>query len=253
MKLVQIGAGTWGKNYLKTLKDFPVEVIVANRTNWKSLLDTKPQGVIVATHPGVRTEIAEYALQLGIPCLLEKPVSLQVSEVERLKKYDIPILVNHIHLFSSEYQKLKQYRLPEQIVIELGNSSPERSYSDLWDYGSHVFAIILDLWDTYFEEIRIKDHVNTPNHWFTSLKFMGNSAIAYYGNRFIEKKSYVDTYHLGQFSTYDSTLNSGSPSPLHNAIEIFLNGIEGKEDPRLGLDLALEVTKTLEWLQWTSP
>lgn len=253
VEIVQIGTGAWGQRYLQTWKNFNVNLSIGTRQTWQKLLDQRPAGVAIVTHPDSHFTIAQYALELGIPVMMEKPVSFKIEEVEALSKYNIPILINHIHLFSNEYQRIKQNRSPDQIYLEIGNYTKDRFYSDLWDYGAHAFSIILDLWKAKFEDIRIISHENYPNHWYTRLKFGERTAMAFYGNRFLEKKCYVDAYHLGQFSTYDSVLNPGNPLPLQNAMNIFLDAIQGKKDDRLGVELALEVTKILRWLEWTSP
>src|ERR1035437_729108 len=102
MNIVMVGNGQWAQRYISTLSRFPnVNLQIANRDNWKSLiLKTLPEGVIVCTPPQSHIEIATYSLKLGIPTMIEKPLSLSLSEANALKQFCSPILVNHIHLFS---------------------------------------------------------------------------------------------------------------------------------------------------------
>src|SRR5580658_1853229 len=83
------GTGKWGQNYIKTLSSFEnVKLIIANRNNWKILIDDNiPDFVIISTPPQSHIEIAIYALEQNIPVIIEKPLSLSYSVALSLKEF----------------------------------------------------------------------------------------------------------------------------------------------------------------------
>ncbi len=110
MNILLIGKGAWGKNYIKTIDSFfpKIKLTVADRTNWKQLIDKGPAGVIIATPPDSHIEIAKHALRENILCLIEKPLALSLNEAKELEQYsNVPILIGHIYLFSNWFQKIK--------------------------------------------------------------------------------------------------------------------------------------------------
>jgi predicted dehydrogenase len=250
-KLILIGAGKWGKNYVTTLHDFPsTNLIIANKENWKSLVDNGCDGVFICTQPEYHIEIARYVLQKNIPTMIEKPICFSSEEVNSLKEFSAPILVNHIHLFSTAYQHLK-FIIGNNIssIESLGfNKGPERAYSSLWDYGSHDVAMILDLIGKFPNIINI-DNIKTKTGflYFIEMKFDNIVTKSLVGNGGHSKIRKLKVNHNGLLSVYDDKLQSNiHDTPLHNAIQVFLQAINGKNDPRLGINLACQVTQILE-------
>ena len=128
--IVLIGAGKWGQKYISTMATIPdVKLVVADRSNWKRAVDEHPDGVIVCTPPESHVEIADYAMSRGMPAMIEKPLSLSLVEAEQLKKYQVPVLVNHVHLFSDAYQNIKKLVKDEQITfIEAEDAIRRKSF-----------------------------------------------------------------------------------------------------------------------------
>lgn len=256
MKLLLIGNGQWGGKYVSTITHcFPnVDLQIGSRDTWQSLIDAKPDGVIVATPPSSHIEIAEYALQRDIPTMIEKPLALSHQEAATLQQYKVPILVNHIHLFATAYQHLREITNKRQIseIVSLGyNKGPVRDYSSLWDYGCHDVAMILDLMEITPEMVRVDEvktkigslfNIKMKFEWFHSESLVGNG-----GEKPIRKlKIYCDGLRL----VYDDKMCPGNhSSPLTNALKVFMEAIRGTNDPRLGLDLSLQVVKILEECQ----
>lgn len=254
LNLVLVGAGKWGQNYISTLSQDDVNLTIANRNNWKRLIDERPNGVIVCTPPESHIEIASYSLQKDIPTMIEKPLALSMAEVQLLSEFQAPILVNHIHLFSNAYQFLKKTVSPYQIekIVSLGfNKGPIRAYSSLWDYGCHDIAMILDLAQEYPQDIAVSE-IETKNGSLYNIKlkfskFESESLIGNGGEKRVRKFK-VDCNGL-RLSYNDTDRPIGYSPPLTNAIKVFKDSILGKSDERLGLDLALKVTKVLESCQ----
>lgn len=254
MELVLIGSGTWGKNYISTINNFPnVSLIVANKNNWKSLLDQKPNGVIIATPPNVHFPILSHALSLNIPTMIEKPLMFSNDQFSQLSKSSTPILVNYLHLFSPYYQKIKDNIKQIKIIVSNGyNDGPIREYCNgLWDYGVHDLAMILDLAQEFPKNIEIKEinknnekslyEVNLEFKRFNSKSQVGNGGERAVRNLVIETEQegtliYDDVWERNQINY--------SP-PLTEVLRVFLNAIEGKKDARLGVDLSWDIARVL--------
>lgn len=171
-RLGVIGAGRWGRNIIATLRGMPAAEVagVASRNpatrdlldarcvlepEWRRLLRHPGlDGVIVAAPPALHAEMAAEALRAGLPVFVEKPLTCDVGEAERL--FDLAaakhgyVLVDHVHLFSRAYQTLKG-RLPDigpiaRVQAEAGAWGPFRADTPvLWDWGPHDAAFCVDL------------------------------------------------------------------------------------------------------------
>lgn len=156
MDIILIGSGKWGKNYIKSFEKQKTNLIVANRENWKDLIKHS-DGVIIATPPESHIEIALHCLNEQKPVMIEKPLALSLDDCFKLKEFNLPILVNHIHLFTAGYQNIKNKIDPLSIIqikTIVNNNSELRNYSNLWDYGPHDLSLIFDLLN--FEPINCK-------------------------------------------------------------------------------------------------
>ena len=129
LRLGLVGAGRWGRNYLRTVarRDDAFVAAVASRnpdtarlidarcrayTDWQALLEEKLDGVIIATTPATHLAIARRFGERGVAVLVEKPLCLDLGEAMAFRKaaeqYRAPVLVDHLHLFSPAYRLLKQ-------------------------------------------------------------------------------------------------------------------------------------------------
>jgi hypothetical protein len=255
MNLLLVGNGKWAQNYISTLTDFSdIQLKIANRDNWKQLVDEKPDGVIVCTPPSSHIEIAEHSLQRNIPAMIEKPLSLSYQEASALKQYRAPVLVNHIHLFSTAYQHLKRVITPQHInsIVSLGfNKGPVREYSGLWDYGCHDLSMILDLMNGYPSTISASEVKTKHGSLFNiKLKFGQVETESLVGNGGEKRVRKLKVGCDGLKLVYDDKLRPSTHElPLANALKVFLAAIGGENDPRLGMGLALDVLKILEECQ----
>ena len=239
-KLLLVGSGKWGQNYISTLANFPeVSLTVANRNNWKDLIDQQPDGVMVCTPPQSHVEIASYALAHDIPTMIEKPLALSLEEAITLQQYSAPILVNHTYLFADSYQYIKRNIGQITDIRSAGIGSNFHSdYSGLWDYGPHDIAMILDLAQQYPKSIcctklaRLFD-INLEFDGFISYSCVGQSISKI-------RKLVVDNHNNTYYDSFYEEL------PLTNALKVFIGAIHGQPDYRLGLDLSLNVLRVLE-------
>ena len=180
-RLALVGVGKWGANFLRTIVasgQDEIKLIVSSKSRQQldaiapsraalltdiSLTDSYVDdidGVIVATPPSVRAAIVEKLLRLGLPVLVEKPLSLKrddsVKLIELARSLGVPLVEDFIHLFSWPYIKLNEqlgsdWRAEhvEPVYIEArgGNSGPYRDYSPLFDYSPQDLAMVLQVFD----------------------------------------------------------------------------------------------------------
>lgn len=171
VRLGLIGAGRWGRNYIKTIRSLPTMGLsaLASRNpasqdlvdsscrvtpDWHELLD--PQlidGVIIATPPDLHTEMLEAAIRARLPAMIEKPLTLNLPDTMKLDslqhEFNALVLVDHTRLFNSAFIELKRQALDlgqiRSIHSESGNWGPFRDYTALWDYGPHDLSVVLTL------------------------------------------------------------------------------------------------------------
>lgn len=172
LRLGLIGAGRWGRNYVRTVASLPevrlarlasrnpdsamlVPADCAIFADWRELLDPRAlDGVIVATPPRLHAEMASRAIDAGLPVLVEKPLTMNVAQArsvrDRARERGVLAMVGHVHLFSPAYRTLKsiqpRYGEIREIRGEAGNHGPYRpDVPVLWDWGAHDVAMCLDL------------------------------------------------------------------------------------------------------------
>lgn len=249
INIVLVGLGAWGQRYISTiysLKD--VTLTIANRENWKHLINNKPDGVIVCTPPQSHIEIASFALAKDIPTMIEKPLSLSLQDALSLQQYSAPILVNHSHLFSHRYQTIKNAMLRTSIKsiysFGLGTNS-HQNYSALWDYGPHDLSMILDVSQQFPKNIKCFSF--NHNCFFIILKFDKFTSFSLIGAH-TNKFRLLQVINSNNVFNYNDIYDKNDRS-LTNSIKVFINAIKGESDSRLGIDLSLKIIQILEECQ----
>lgn len=256
IKLLLVGSGRWGQRYITTLASFTnISLQVGNRHNWKTLIEERPSGVIICTPPSAHIEIAKYALRKKIPVMIEKPLSLSLQEAEVLKDYSSPILVNHIHLFSNTFQELKRQAAAGKIsyIRSRGyGKGPQRDYSGLWDYGPHDLSMILDIAGSFPKHISVKivRSVEAGMLYEITMQFESFETSSIVGNGADQRCCDILVGFDGVAQRYDALdRRADIVPPLTSALKVFIDAIQGGDDPRLGLDLPLKVIQVLESCQ----
>lgn len=186
-----IGAGRWGQVYIRTLAALddrcqlthvasrrretrerlgPSVAVVAD---WREVVHADCDALIIATPPATHAEMLEACLEAGKPCIVEKPLCLDVATAERLharvEEAGIPVLVDHTQLFSSHYRALKRAVAssgePIQAILAEGMAfGPFREDTPaLWDWGPHDVSLCLDLVGQMPEEVRSLSGPHAPH------------------------------------------------------------------------------------------
>jgi predicted dehydrogenase len=126
--------------------------------DWHELIASSCDAVIIATPPATHPAILEACVEAGKPCLVEKPLCLDVPTAERLHRRvqasGVLVMVDHTHLFSLAYRELKQMvraaNEPIRTIVSEGMGfGPFRAgLSALWDWAPHDVSLCLDLLET---------------------------------------------------------------------------------------------------------
>lgn len=162
LRLGLIGAGRWGKVYIRTIEGMGPRLKLAQvatskpENSWKSIASSPEiDAVIIATPAPLHAEMARACLQAGKPLIVEKPLCFDAATAQSLKqlaeKAGLPVLVNYIHLYNPAYQALKEAVAasgqPVRAILsegmDLGPFRPDTG--TLWDRCPHDVALCLDL------------------------------------------------------------------------------------------------------------
>ncbi|KIL97707.1 Myo-inositol 2-dehydrogenase [Paramagnetospirillum magnetotacticum MS-1] len=173
VRLALIGAGRWGKNYIRTIAGLPGAALVrlasSNPDNlalvppgcviesdWRSVVSApEVEAVIIATPPATHAEITLAAIASGKAVLVEKPLTLDLAEAEAVaaaaKATGVMVWVEHTQLFNPAWEALKADLTSIGPILavrsEAGNHGPYRpgGVPMLWDWGAHDVSMVLDL------------------------------------------------------------------------------------------------------------
>jgi predicted dehydrogenase len=297
IRLGLIGAGPWGRRYIETIgrldgvrltrlasrnPESPQLVgdACAIDTDWRATVAADDiDGIIIATPPALHCEMARAAVEAGLPVLVEKPLTLGSAEAESLLAAAVAadglVMVDHIHLYSPAYRRLKELAGDMGAIREIrgenGDRGPFRPDTPvLWDWGSHDVALCLDLAGQVPERItarRLEHRQGQKNGGETialTLGFAdGLEASITLGNLFESRRRSLEVHFDGGVLTYDDTaadkLTRRKPSsaeaqavavdgtpPLDRVIGAFARAIEQGAPDLSGLRLGAEVVSVLE-------
>lgn len=205
-KVAIIGLGYWGPNLLRTfnslgvlmaafdidhkkIKKFskdPIYNDVFFDTDWTKCLGRSDiSGLIIATPPNTHYEIAIEALAADKHLFIEKPMTLNVKQAEKINKIAAVankiILVGHIFLYSPEIVKLKSIVSSKKFgdiqyiyTQRLNLGKIQRPANVIEDLAPHDISIINYLLDDTCREVQTtaKAHlIDTEDVAFISMKY----------------------------------------------------------------------------------
>ena len=173
-----VGAGNWGKNYLKTLNNLSIDFVIveqndklANKlkktfpgiTFYKKIEETLNEcsAYIVATPPKTHFEIALTCLKNKKNVLVEKPLTLNVEDSKKLyvkaKEVDKTLAVGHLLLFHPAVKIIKNLIDKKSIGdlqyiysnrLNLGKVRKDENV--LWSLAPHDISIMQFLMDSEY-------------------------------------------------------------------------------------------------------
>lgn len=292
-RLGLVGAGRWGQNIIRTVADMPDALLhrLASRnplatsyvsqdciiaTDWRVLVDAIDlDGLLVATPPDTHADICLAAIDKRLPVFVEKPLTLDASEAQRIaeesEKSGVPILVDHTHLFHESYEMLKSRaeRLGGVRAVRSrgGNRGPFRSFPPIYDWGAHDVALILDLCGTdaklvHAHQLKAERHAGGEGAVYEIvLEFpSGCRGTAVFGNLFARKErrleadcpdgtlvmdDLADEPLMFRQNAKEMRLRAARSQPLRRALDIFVKGLQGNTDPPFGARLGQRVVELL--------
>ena len=190
VRLGLIGAGKWGRNYIKTIEK--IKGVTLNKiacrsledkadlcesfeltNNWKDISESDEiDGIIIATDPENHIEIAKQCIKNKKPLIIEKPITLNYKDAQNILNLSlinkVMVKVNHIYLYHPLYKILMENsnnNLEIKSIYTIGGDyGPFRkNISSLWDWGPHDLAMCLDIMQDLPLKIDASFIKNFPN------------------------------------------------------------------------------------------
>lgn len=139
-----------------TREEVAAEFGVPVFADYREMLAAGVDSVCVATPAHVHHAVAKDALELGIPCLVEKPLTLDVAEGEQLvnlaEAKGTTLMVGHLLIYQPPIQWIKK-ALSDGLIGNLKGLHQERlnlgkardQENALWSLGVHDVAVALFL------------------------------------------------------------------------------------------------------------
>ena len=295
LNLAVIGAGRWGRTLIRTIGLMPdlrlaavissssvvaeIEAGVPVFTDWREAVQTVPvDGIVLAVPPDRQPDIAEPIIASGMPVFLEKPLALDRAQATRLldaaRQYGFTGLVNHLHLFTSEFCELirraRQSGPVRAIETVSGGRGPHRMrWSACWDWGPHDVAMTLiamaDTPETVSAEIvdRVEEGGRILENYRLVLTFEnGGSARIYTGNAFAKRQRSFRVTLGDQDLVYTEAENHtrslaierqtdkisvpvASVAPLNAALAVFAERVRSKTGGLADLELGAQIVDVL--------
>lgn len=179
-----IGCGDWSKKVLSEIeinKNYQLTSMVCRDNtvqeknfknkihifkNIESLFDANINDCIyVAGTPDINLYVTEHAKKNKTPLILEKPLSNNYKNAQKLKyiakKNELLILPNLSNFFSESFFFVKNfieenfYQIQKIIIYEGGNGPFRKKIHPIWDWGFHSFSTIFKIFENNkFSEVR---------------------------------------------------------------------------------------------------
>jgi predicted dehydrogenase len=283
INLALIGAGKWGRNYIKTIKRISQCNLKYIKTrNYKDLYKHNDiDGIILATPASTHFKIARDLLNRNYNLLIEKPVTTSLFDADKLKKIadeaGLIVMVGHIYLYNPAYLKAKQ------LVSKIGkiryldfvgmNFGPFRDdISALWDWAPHDLSMCLDIMGKTPRRITAWDVSNVRKRQKTCdmtvirlLYANGISAFIKVGSLSpVKKRKMTIVGHNGSI-IFDDTADKkveyfneqqeksyphySFESPLRRQILEFTDCIKKNKKPPTNIGRAMQVIKLIEYAE----
>lgn len=289
LRLGVVGLGPWAGRYFSTCSGIPeqVEIVAASRRssslvpdfasgvpvfkNWEDMVGIGLDGLVVAAHPSVHPEILKTCAELGLPVMVEKPMSIDRASMDAISRlsFSAPVLVNHVHLFSPAFEEIRSIvsqRDGQVRMISCGaGPGPIRDYSSLWDYGPHDVSMCVGLLGCDVSVSRSERAVSGDTQTYrVGLVSGGSEADVTVSNCSPEKIRILRVEFDGHVVIYDDRSSvklrlDGDPvsisldPPLTRAVQSFLSAIrDGVDDWRFGTDVGMNVCRVLSQIDETS-
>jgi predicted dehydrogenase len=174
-RIAVIGAGSWGRNHVRTIAALPdAELAAVCDVDPQRLQQVERQypttrvtqkvtealevadGVVVAVPAVLHAEVATAAIERGLPVLVEKPFALASDEARRVAELadrtGVPVVAGHLLLFHPALVRLREMVTAGELGqvfylysqrVNLGQVRPDENA--LWSFGPHDVSVALYL------------------------------------------------------------------------------------------------------------
>ena len=201
-KIGVVGCGYWGPNLIRNFRSLPecsMKVMcdlsdarlkhlrtlypeVEGETNFKNLIDSDLDAIVVATSVKLHFPMAKASLLSGKHTLIEKPLACSTAECEELidiaRKQGLVLMVGHTFLYSAPVRKIKEIvdrgdigeiRYIASRRLNLGLFQKEINVA--WDLAPHDISIIQYIFQEspYSINCRGAAHITPGIHDVTSM------------------------------------------------------------------------------------
>ncbi len=175
LKLGVIGAGTWGRNHVRTaagLADAELAAVCDIDAETRERLERQYPGthvtpdvadllprvdaVIVSSPAATHAEFALRCIEAGKPCLVEKPFALNARDAERVAQRaadrKVPVLAGHLLVYHPAVERLRALVQGGELGtvyylyglrVNLGQIRADENA--LWSFGPHDVSVALEL------------------------------------------------------------------------------------------------------------
>ena len=295
-----VGFGRWGKVYFETIKRLnfcTLDCIVLKGLNTRhDLAGDIPtfhqiedvigkrdvDGFIIATPPEAHLHLANICLSHRYPVLVEKPFTKNFDQARQLveiaKDRNTMCMVGYQHLFADNYLQLKKVANFSACDVEvysegLSNGPFRSNVSVFRDWGSHEFAIAIDLFNEIPMSYAVKKivgrkEVDSRGVYLMELHFsLGRKYTSIFGNiSDVKRRNLMAAYPGGWASLNgldqggcvvmknsslfkpESIVSTGS-IPLDLMLNQFVVESKTEEIDFTSLDVALEIVSLIDKIE----
>jgi predicted dehydrogenase len=186
LKIGVVGAGTWGRNHVRTVagladaelaavcdtdpkvrervsRQYPGVLVTSDVAALLAAVDA----VIVASPAATHAAVALQVLEAGKPVLVEKPFALSVKDAEAVAKRGaqkaVPVLAGHLLVYHPAIERLREMvqtgelgRVFYLYGLRVNLGQVRKDENALWSFGPHDVSVALYLLDE--EPVRVSAH-----------------------------------------------------------------------------------------------
>ena len=232
-----VGVGRWGKNLVRNFYELGALYGAYDiETDYQDIINNNEiKGVAIATPNSLHFTMAKEALLAGKDVFVEKPMTMNVEEAEKLvrlaEENQRILMVGHLMLYHPSVIELKG----QPIKSIHCKRAKKREFRDLlWSLAPHDVSIILYLLEEFPQKIRATQE---NSHILINMQFeTANASIL------LDSKAPKETTLIIDDETVDF---NNTIEPLFLECQDFVDCIKTRGQPKANGKSGLEVTKVI--------